>query len=107
MPNPKLSEEGWFLFFVNYTDLCTGHFIKKQLIVSFGEQFMKSHKNRQSHVSDLDKKQYSKFSYCYIGLGEWCFTKEAIATLRSTSQGTLKKSRKYNMRLNGNKNITM
>ena len=60
---------------------------------------MKSHKNRQSHVSDLDKKQYSKFSYCNIGLGEGCSTKEAITTLRPTSQGTLKKSRKYNMRV--------
>ena len=99
MSNSKLSEERWFLFFVNYTDLCTGRFIKKQLIVSFGEQFMKSHKNRQSHVSDLDKKQYSKFSYCNIGLGEGCSTKEAITTLRLTSQGTLKKSRKYNMRV--------
>ena len=64
-----------------YTDLCTGRSIKKQLIVSFGQQFKKSHENLkkiifQSHVSDLDKKTYSKFSYCYTGLGARCSSKK-------------------------------
>ena len=71
------------MFFVYYTDLCTGRSIKKQLVVSFGEQFKKSHENLQriifqSHVSDLDQKKYSKFSYCYTGLGTGHSTKEVI-----------------------------
>ena len=32
----------------------------------------------QSHVSNLDQKKYSKFSYCYTGLGAGYSTKEAI-----------------------------
>ena len=32
----------------------------------------------QSHVSDLDQKRFSKFSYCHTGLGAGCSTKEAI-----------------------------
>ena len=32
----------------------------------------------QSHVSNLDQKNYSKFSYCYTGLGAGNSTKEAI-----------------------------
>ena len=50
---------------------------------SLREQFKKSHENLkriifQSHVSDLDQKKYSKFSYCYPGPGAECSTKEAI-----------------------------
>ena len=83
LSNPKLSQERWFLFFVYYTDLFTGRSIKKQLKASLGEQFKKRHDNHkkiifQSHVSDLDQKKYSKFSYCYTGLGTGCSTKEAI-----------------------------
>ena len=61
MSNPKLTEEGWFLSFVNYTDLCTGRSIKKQLIASFGEQFMKSHKNRQFMLVILIKNNILNF----------------------------------------------
>ena len=55
----------------------------KQLIASFGEQFMKSHDNFkkiifQSHVSNLDQKRYSKFSDCYTGLGAGCPAKEGV-----------------------------
>ena len=35
----------------------------------------------QSHVSKLDQKKYSEFSYCYAGLGVGSFTKEAIDKL--------------------------
>ena len=61
LSNPKLSQNRLFLFFVYYSDLCTGGSTKKQLITSFGEQFKKSHENLtkiifQSHVSDLDQK---------------------------------------------------
>ena len=66
-----------------YTGLCTGRSIKKQLLASFGQQFKKSHENLkkiifQSHVSDLDKKTYSKSSYCYTGLGARCSSKKTI-----------------------------
>ena len=55
----------------------------KQLIASFGQQFMKSHDNFnkiifQSHVSNLDQKRYSKFSDCYTGLGAGCPRKEGV-----------------------------
>ena len=63
----------WFLFVDYYTDLCTRRSIKKQLIVSFGEQFKKSHENLkkiifQPRVSDLDQKKCSKYCCCYTGL---------------------------------------
>ena len=50
---------------------------------SLREQFKKSHENLkriifQSHVSDLHQKKYSKLSYCYVGLGAECSTKEEI-----------------------------
>ena len=92
-----------------YTDLCTGRSIKKQLIVSFGQQFKKSHENLkkiifQSHVSDLDKKTYSKFSYCYTGLGARCSSKKNNYSLKST----LRKIKRLlcSGNINGNKNIT-
>ena len=58
-------------------------FYKEAIDNSFGEQFKKSYENLQriifqSHVSDLDHEKYSKFSYCYTGLGAECSTKEAI-----------------------------
>ena len=60
-------------------------FYKEAIDSFFGEQFKKSHENLrtiifQFHVSDLDWKKYSKFFYCYTGLGAGCSTKEAIAT---------------------------
>ena len=85
--NFKLSQERSFLFFVYYTDLCTGRSIKKQLVASFGEHFKKIHENFKSiifqcHVVNLDqKKKNSKFSYCYTSLGAGCSTKEAIGNL--------------------------
>ena len=58
-------------------------FYKKAIDSFFEEQFKKSHENLkeiifQSHVSDLDRKKYSKFSHCYTGLGASCSPKEAI-----------------------------
>ena len=72
--------ERWFLFFVYYTELCTGCSIKNQLIASFGEQFKKSHENLKiifSLMLVILIKKYSKFSYCYTGQGAGCSTKEA------------------------------
>ena len=34
--------------------------------------------NFQSHVGKFDQRKYSTVSYCYIGLGGGCSTKEAI-----------------------------
>ena len=48
---------------------------------SFVEHLKKSHENiksiiLQSHVSNLDQKKNSKFSYCYTGLGAGSSVKE-------------------------------
>ena len=58
-------------------------FYKKAIDSFFEEQFKKSHENLkeiifQSHVSDLDQKRYSKFSYCHSGLGRGYSTKKVI-----------------------------
>ena len=60
-----------------------GRSIKKHLIAYFREQFKKNHGKIKSitpqpHVSKLDQKEYSKFSYCFAGLGTGCSTKEAF-----------------------------
>ena len=58
-------------------------FYKEAVDCCFWRAFKKSHKNLkkiifQSHVSNLDQKAYSKFSYCYTGIGVGCSTKEPI-----------------------------
>ena len=55
----------------------------KEPIACFGEQFKKSHENVktiifQSHVSHLNQKRHSKFSYYFTGLGAGCSTNDAI-----------------------------
>ena len=81
--------------------------LKKQFITSFREQFKKSHENlkiiiSQSHINDLDKKNYPKFC-------AGCFTKEAITA--SFVQHFKENPKTYKMRLlcsgniNGNMNI--
>ena len=79
--NPKLVQERWFLFFVYFTGLCTGRSIKKHLIAYFEEKFKKNHEKIkgitfQPHVSNIDQKKYSKFSYCFAGLSAGCSTKK-------------------------------
>ena len=93
-----------------YTDLCRGRSIKKQLIASFGQQFKKSHENPkkiifQTHVKDHDKKRFSKFSYCYTGLGSSLSSKKQLQLL---SMSTLRKIERLlcSGNINGNKNIT-
>ena len=107
LSNPELSQDRWLLFFVYYTDQRTGRSIKKQLIAFFGEQFKKSHENLkkiifQSHVSDLDPKNHSNFSYCYTGQGAGYSTKEAI-TASFVEQ--FNENQENTIVINGNKNI--